>query len=95
MGPCHQLNWSTSFYKTPKLKAFISFAAIPDQDTVKSFYAVTISDHDNLEIYQEDYSDLARALDILNERYKHWEFVEMGQANKSAHGDGCSSCAAH
>lgn len=95
MEACHQLNWSTSFFKSAKLKAFISFVAVPAGDDVKSLYALTVSDHDNLEIYQEDYSELSKALEALNSRYKHWEFVEMGQSNKSAHGDGCSSCAAH
>ena len=84
-------NWTHCFYKTQKLKAFISLGGIPrNQDTL--LYFVTVTDFSNKEVFQKPFEELNDAVFFIKNRYGHWEFEDM---NKKSEGGGCGSCAAH
>jgi hypothetical protein len=90
-------NWTSSHYYSEPLRAFVSLGAAPIESAegvadVEFQYLVTMTDKDYAELYQSSHKTLEEALQVLNEKYGHWELQDAGQKN---HGDGCSSCAAH
>lgn len=98
----HHSNWTTSFLKSQDLKAFLSLAAEPvfgdeleknEIVKVETLYALTLTNKDGEELYQESYLSLEEALKELNARYSDWQLVEMAKTHND--GDGCSSCVAH
>jgi len=87
-------NWTSShFYSTP-LRAFVSLGAAPieNSDEVEIQYLVTLADKDYQELFQSVHLDLDTAINLLNDKYGHWELQD---ALNKTDGDGCSSCAAH
>jgi hypothetical protein len=92
-----QENWTFCQYNSLELKAFISIAGEPsDQDEVSFLYNVTVTDHENLEIFQLTFPDLALAVTEINKKYRHWDFnnLTVTSSDKSDDG-GCGSCSAH
>lgn len=88
-----QENWTSCFYKSLQLKAFISLGAdIPQAEGQDPplLYFVTLTNHDHEELFQREFNHLSKALEDINHRYGHWEFIDA--ENK---GEGCSSCEAH
>ncbi len=81
-------NWTHTYFKSLKLKAFISFGGDHEQEGTFLYY-VTCTDHDHQEIFQTSHSLLEEALALINEKYGHWPYEDA--LNK----DGCSSCGAH
>lgn len=97
----HHSNWMTSYFKHQDLKAFIALSAEPvfkngnEQEVVdiETQYALTLTNKDGEELFQELFTHLEEALDELSLRYGQWQLVEMAKTLND--GDGCSSCAAH
>ena len=90
-------NWTSSHYYSEPLRAFVSLGAAPVETAeglmdVEFQYLVTMTDKDYAELFQSAHTTLEEALQVLNEKYGHWDLQDAGQKN---HGDGCSSCAAH
>lgn len=87
-------NWTSSHFYSAPLRAFVSLGAAPvaNSDEVEIQYLVTLTDKDYQELYQSTHSELRVALELLNEKYGHWELQD---ALNKTDGDGCSSCAAH
>ncbi len=89
-------NWTTSYFKAPDLKVFISLGAEPslnNENLVETFYALTVTNSDGEEMFQESFKDLDECLKTINERYEDFKLIEMAKTLND--GDGCSSCAAH
>ena len=84
-------NWTYCHYKSLQLKAFISLGGEPGK-SIELRYLVTLTDHENQELYQTSHSELEDALLDLNSRYQHWDLVDAEQGSQ---GEGCSSCHAH
>lgn len=87
-------NWNYSYYKSSKLKAFVSLSGDSKDDEVLLFYTVTVTDEDDNEKFQAKFMELQKAVSRVNEQYGHWEFVDM-EAGKESDDGGCGSCAAH
>lgn len=91
-------NWTSAHFYSAPLRAFVSLGAAPvenaeqNSDEVEIQYLVTLTDKDYQELYQSVHLELSTALDLLNEKYGHWELQD---ALNKTDGDGCSSCAAH
>lgn len=85
-------NWTYTHYFSEPLRAFVSLGAAPEGDEVVMQYLVTLTDKDYQELYQSIHLELNEALELLNEKYGHWELKDAGGRGD---GDGCSSCAAH
>ncbi|MBC7427168.1 MAG: hypothetical protein H7336_01070 [Bacteriovorax sp.] len=93
----NQDNWTSSQYFSEPLRAFVSLGAAPVEtpaglQDVEFQYLVTMTDKDYQELFQSTHMSLDEALQVLNEKYGHWEMQDAGMKNS---GDGCSSCAAH
>ncbi len=89
-------NWTTSYFKASDLKVFISLVAEPshkDEKLVDTFYALTVTNTDGEEMFQECFNDLDECIQTINERYEDFKLIEMAKTLND--GDGCSSCAAH
>lgn len=96
----HHSNWMTSYFKNLDLKAFIALSAEPvfkdsgeEVVAVETLYALTLTNKDGEELFQESFQHLEEAIDELHLRYGEWQLVEMAKTLND--GDGCSSCAAH
>ena len=85
-------NWSICQYKSQKLQAFISLCASPSHTENKEFYSVTLTDLEFHEVFQNDFEQLEKAIQFINEKYGHWEFNNL---QKSGSDSGCSTCQAH
>ncbi|MDD4976587.1 MAG: hypothetical protein PHY93_19685 [Bacteriovorax sp.] len=87
-------NWTSAHFYSAPLRAFVSLGAAPieNSDEVEIQYLVTLTDKDYQELFQSIHQDLNNALELLNEKYGHWELQD---ALNKTDGDGCSSCAAH
>jgi hypothetical protein len=87
-------NWTSAHFYSAPLRAFVSLGAAPveNSDEVEIQYLVTLTDKDYQELFQSIHQDLNIAIDLLNEKYGHWELQD---ALIKTDGDGCSSCAAH
>jgi hypothetical protein len=86
-------NWNLSKYKQDNLMAFITFGAKPLETEMGSefIYSVIVTDEDYVELSEECFCDLEKALESINFRFSHWQFEELGKKV----GSGCDSCAAH
>ena len=84
-------NWTSSYYKSPKLRAFISLGGDPRLGEDPTIYILSLTDHEYKEVFSQDLRDLSSAVAEINRRYSHWEFVD---SSKSEEG-GCGSCQAH
>ncbi|MBI2520432.1 MAG: hypothetical protein HYV97_08435 [Bdellovibrio sp.] len=86
-----QENWNYCCYKTARHRAFISMGGeYASNGETNIIYFSTVSDHDDQEIYQRAFHDLASALVFLNQTYGHWHYFDP-----SMQGQGCGSCHAH
>ena len=87
-------NWNYCHYQTTQLKAFISIGGgpLPSQESYQTLYMVTVTDHDYQELFQKSFDDLTPALQLINQQYHHWDFVDQTSAEKEG---GCSDCQAH
>ncbi len=85
-------NWTFSGYKSSDLLAFIHLGAEPQGDDPKLLYLVTVLNQDEEEVFQLEYFSLPEAIDSINYRYHHWDFVDRTQRLDDG---GCGSCSAH
>jgi hypothetical protein len=85
-------NWTFAGYKSSDLLAFIHLGAEPCGDDTKILYLVTVLNADEEEVFQMEYMTLPEAIDSINGRYHHWDFIDRSQRQD---GGGCGSCAAH
>jgi len=87
-------NWSYSHYYSEPLRAFVSLGASPVEGTekVQIQYLVTLTDKDYQELFQSTHDSLEAAIEVLNDKYSNWQFLDG--LNKTE-GDGCTTCAAH
>ncbi len=85
-------NWTFTGFKSSDLLAFIHLAAEPTQTKVKLVYCVTLLKNSEEEVFQLEFNNLNEAIDAINERYQHWEFINRGQRLSDG---GCGSCSAH
>ncbi|TNE99415.1 MAG: hypothetical protein EP326_08195 [Deltaproteobacteria bacterium] len=90
----NQENWNFTYYKSSKLKAFISLSGENRGDEVQILYTLTVTDEDDNEKFQAGFESLPQAVTKINSQYGHWEFVDLEQGKSSDDG-GCGSCAAH
>ena len=103
-------NWTYCQYNSLKLKAFISLTGEPSEaldgnshqsSEVKIGYTLTLTDEEFKEIYQETFSDLQMAADAINQKYGHWNLLNLldgtvnGIKENSSKDEGCDSCQAH
>ena len=86
-------NWGFVHYGTKNIRAFISIGGVPaadDDGEICCKYYVTTSDHElKTEYFQKSFDDLSLALNFINQRYGHWEIIDLRRSNS-----GCSSCSA-
>lgn len=85
-------NWTFTGFKSLELLAFIHLGAEPRGDESALLYLVTVLKNLEEELFQLEYPTLAEAIDAINQRYHHWEFVDRGSRLDDG---GCGSCAAH
>ncbi len=84
-------NWTACRYEQGPFRAFISFGADPEHlERQLYLYFVTVTEGEDREIHQEEFTSLSAACETLNMRYKTWNFIDQA-APKS----GCSTCVAH
>ncbi|MCR9204394.1 MAG: hypothetical protein NXH75_07450 [Halobacteriovoraceae bacterium] len=87
-------NWTYSGYKSSNLLAFIHLGAEPTvgEDEVQLLYLVTVLKELEEEVFQMEHPSLPQALDDINRRYRHWDFVDR---TKRLDEGGCGTCEAH
>lgn len=92
-------NWTFSGFKSSNLLAFIHLGAEPSEDlegeeeaAVRMLYLVTVMKDLEEEMFQMEYESLAEAIDSINSRYQHWDFVDRTTRLDDG---GCGSCEAH
>ena len=85
----HMQNWQFTHYTHKNKKALISLASAPNQAI---FYSVSCINESYQEIYSQDFSKLHQALNLLNQKYGHWDLSVKASSSDSS---GCSSCIAH
>jgi len=85
-------NWTFSGYKSTNLLAFISLGAAPNAVEPELLYFVTVLKDLEEEVFQLEFPKLDQAIDALNSRYHHWDFIDRSQKEDSG---GCGSCEAH
>lgn len=82
------LNWNSTIYKSPDLKAFISLGADPEKPE-QMIYLVNLTDDDHREYFQQEFLSLETACSFINERWGDWEETDLGKSG------GCGTCSAH
>lgn len=89
-----QENWNYSYFKQNQNKAFISFCAQPIENTkeIAIHYAITVTDSDDNEIFQQNYLNLNDAISQINQRYQEWDYFNLSERSDAG---GCGSCSAH
>ena len=90
-------NWSFSQYKSSRIRAFISLGGEPgDENDFQELYLVTTTNEDyTKEFFQKPFYILENALQFLNSRYGHWEFLDLKITPNGTDTGGCGDCAAH
>ena len=90
-------NWTFCQYKSLNLKAFISLSGEPTStEEVQYFYHVTVSDLEDLEVFQSEHPKLELAIEQINNKYGHWDFTNLTVTETASDdGGGCGSCSAH
>jgi hypothetical protein len=90
-------NWTFSQYKSSKIRAFISLGGeVGPNEEFQELYLVTTTDEEfTKEFFQKPFRELEKAMEFINNRYGHWDFLNLEKAPKSSSDSGCSSCAAH
>lgn len=88
----HSTNWNYCHFKSTKAKAQITYGAHWVDDQAKELYFITVTDFDEVELFQETFDSFEQAQAELHKRYGHWEFVDLTKVVK---GEGCDSCSAH
>jgi hypothetical protein len=86
-------NWSYSCFKSSSLQVIISLGGSFDESSSEPIveYLVTVLDEKQNETFQQNFNNLEKAVDFVNDRYGLWSFEEL----KANDGDGCGSCEAH
>ncbi len=83
-------NWNYAYYATEKQKALISLVGNNSKTgDVEFMYCPTVLDEENHELFQAEFLSLSEAINFMNERYSHWNFMEKASSS------GCGSCEAH
>jgi hypothetical protein len=85
-------NWTFSGYKSSDLLVLIHLGAEPSGEDTRVLYLVTVLKNSEEEIFQLEYPSLPEAIDSINQRYHHWDFIDRSERQD---GGGCGSCAAH
>lgn len=85
-------NWTYTGFKSSDLLAFIHLGAKPTETGSQLLYLITVLKSLELEVFQLEYSKLEDAIDAINKKYHHWDFLDRGEMST---GGGCGSCAAH
>jgi hypothetical protein len=86
-------NWNYCYYSAKEHKSFISLAASPE-DTENLFYCVTLTDINEHELEQFEFTDLKAACAFINNNYQAWDFKDLTVKDGEKTGS-CSSCQAH
>jgi hypothetical protein len=86
-------NWNYCYYEAKELKSFISLTAEPNE-AESLFYSVTVTDVNEQELQQSDFTDLKEACAFINNHYKAWDFKDLTVKTGDKTGS-CSSCQAH
>ncbi|MDH5582052.1 MAG: hypothetical protein OEY33_09105 [Bdellovibrionales bacterium] len=83
-------NWNYSYYKNGNLRVQIYMGADLENDEL---YFVTSTDLEaKHEFYQQEFQVLSDAIQYINERFSHFDFI----AGKEVKDDGgCGTCTAH
>ena len=85
-------NWTYTGYKSSDLLVLIHLGAEPSEGETKVLYLVTLLKNQEEEVFQLEYSELSKAIDSINQRYSHWEFVDRAERLDDG---GCGTCSAH
>lgn len=98
-------NWTYTHFLNDQLMAQITLGASPaqGQQGPEIVYYVTVMQcpkDGNLEepyqeLFQFRHHSLNNAIDDINSRYQHWEYIDRTAESESSSESGCSSCAAH
>ena len=87
-------NWNTSQYINDNRKVIISLICDPEQEMDHIFYAITMLDEDNNEIFQQEFSSLDKACEEVNKKYaEFWDYYDLSKTVIPS--GGCGSCVAH
>ena len=68
-------NWNYSYFQKSEEKAFVSIGADPGADDILYFVTITKGEHME-ELFSQDFIQLEYALDFINDKYGHWEFID-------------------
>jgi len=83
-------NWNYSYFKNGNLRIQIYMGADLENDEL---YFVTSTDLEaKHEFFQQEFQILSDAIQYINERYSHFDFIP---GNPIKDGSGCDSCSAH
>ena len=77
-------NWNASHYSSGPFKAIISYGGGEEE----RLYWLTVLQGKTQEVFQREFSKLPLALQTINNRYGHWNFVDTTKPL----GSGCDSC---
>ena len=82
-------NWNHCYYSTGRIKSMLvqGFDDRPCKEDL--FYWVMVLKDEKEEVFQAEFYHLSDALNSLNKRYGHWDFVDN---TLPPEGGGCASC---
>ena len=92
-------NWTHTHYEKGDLMAQITMGAAPSSDdSVQIFYYVTVlqkteGPEDFREMFQQRFGQLEEAIELINKKYREWQFIDRTVASDNE--SGCGSCSAH
>jgi hypothetical protein len=97
----NELNWTFCQFTNESCVALVHFGGELDHDgNFKELYFVNTlkvyeqETQSHQVLFQEMFKDLETALDYINLKYSHWNFINLLD-EKSKKSGGCGSCVAH
>ena len=69
-------NWTHTSYKNENLNALITFGSAPDILDDRFTYYLTVLDHEQNEVYQEEFTTLDNACSQINKKYLDYFLIQ-------------------
>lgn len=88
-------NWNFCSYNSSTIKAFISIGGTPEgeENDQLCYFVNSTSEDFTKQYFQQEFKTIDKALEFINKRYGHWDFVDASIQKDSE--SGCGSCEAH